>query len=267
MKIWITLCSLAVVLSACNAPETSLPNSPGTEVVRDESVPIIPSMPEIVKAKTVALVYEGPGACPEDCAKAAADTAKLAGFTPKMVGPNALTSSSTPEQIAALFQDAAIWVQPGGKSTKAYEAITPTLREALIAFVKNGGGYVGFCAGAFITTDEIGTTGKKGFGIFPGRTAPLGTGSHFETVNWEGKTRGIYFEGGPYMYNMPPSVEVTAVYDDGKTIASARTTFGNGRVYITGPHPEAPEWWLENEDADGSDRDLAIGMMKWAAQQ
>lgn len=273
MKKWILFCPLLVLISACNLPVSETVSVPPVVVVQPPAVepsPVVESppvvIPPVVKGKTIALVYDGPGACPEDCSIASADTARMAGFTPKMVGPDALNENSTPEQIANLFKDVAIWVQPGGKSRDAYLAITPTLRNALIQFIKGGGGYVGFCAGAFITTKWIGTTGVQGFGIFPGSTAPLGTGSLRETVKWNGKTREIYFEGGPYMYNVDSSVEVTAYYDDGKTIASARTNYGQGRVYITGPHPEAPDWWWNGKDPDGNDRDLAIEMMKWSAR-
>ncbi len=268
MKIWMLICPMVVVLSSCNLQD----QAPAVKVI--PAVPAVPSVPVVTKppvtipnkAKNIALVYDGPGACPEDCALAAADTARQAGFIAKIVGPNELTSASTSAQITALFQDVAIWVQPGGHSAQAYQAITPTLRNALISFINDGGGYVGFCAGAFITTKEIGTTGIQGFGIFPGNTAPLGTGSNMEKVSWENKTRDIYFEGGPYIYNIDSSVEVMAVYDDGKTIAAARTTYGKGRVYIAGPHPEAPNWWSSSRDPDGSDRDLAVGMMKWSAR-
>ena len=265
---------LAVVMSACNLPETNIPISPNAEAIPLITAPVplapvpapAPVVSAPVKAKNIALVYDGPGACPEDCALAAADTAKQAGFTPKIVGPNALTANSTPEQISALFQDVAIWVQPGGHSAQAYQAISPTLRNALIGFIKEGGGYVGFCAGAFITTQEIGTTGVHGFDIFPGSTAPLGANTGMVAVKWQGKMREIYFEGGPYIYNVDrSSVEVTAYYGDGVTVAAARTQFGKGRVYITGAHPEAPAWWYNNHDPDGSDRDIAAGMMTWAA--
>ncbi len=218
MKIWILLCPLVVFLSSCNLAPLPVEEgvmSPQVEVPAPQQDPVVVVDPApVTKSKNIALVYDGPGACPEDCSKASADTARLAGFTPKMVGPNALTANSTPQQIADLFKDVAIWVQPGGKSRDAYLAMTPTLRNSLISFIKDGGGYVGFCAGAFITTKWIGTTGVQGFGIFPGSTAPLGTGSHRETVTWQGKTREIYFEGGPYMYNVDSSVEVTAYYDD-----------------------------------------------------
>jgi len=264
----ILLGSLVVILSSCNLSENKTFITPvgKVEAAPVVSLPVTHPVTHPNKIKSIALVYDGPGACPEDCALAAADSARLAGFTPKIVGPNALTSQSTPDQISALFQDVAIWVQPGGHSKDAYLAISPTLRNSLINFIKEGGGYVGFCAGAFITTQEIGTTGIPGFGIFPGSTAPLGANTGMVSVKWQGKGREIYFEGGPYIYNVDSNVEVMALYSDGVTIAAARTTYGKGRVYISGPHPEAPAWWAGNHhDPDGSDRDLAESMMKWSA--
>lgn len=274
MKMWIIFCSLVVSLCSCNSPEVNTIANPGVAdpvslpVTEETPLPIstpIPSAPP-GKTKNIALVYDGPGACVEDCALASADSAKLAGFTPKIVGPNALTSNSSATDISNLFKDVAVWVQPGGYSRQAYEAMTPTLRKAIVDFVKNGGGYVGFCAGAFMTTKEIGSTGSPGLGIFPGGTAPLGANTGSLLVTWQGKKRNIYFEGGPYMYNINSSVaEIIAVYSDGQTVAAARTSYGQGRVFISGPHPEAPSWW--GSDPDGSDRDLAGQMMKWAAKQ
>jgi glutamine amidotransferase-like uncharacterized protein len=271
MKLWIIFCPLAVVLSSCNlqsanpSPDGAGPSQGLVSTPTDN--PFNTTVPG--KGKKLALVYDGAGACPEGCAQAAVDSAVQAGFTTKIVGPNDLSASSTQQDIDQLFQGAAIWIQPGGHSDEAYQAMSPTLRDSIINFIKNGGGYVGFCAGAFITTKEIGTTGLPGLGIFPGSTAPLTAGGiMMETVKWAGNTRTIYFEGGPYMYNLDPSVETVAVYSDGVTVAAARTTYGSGRVFISGPHPEAPAWWSNGVviDPDGSDRDLAGDMMKWSAK-
>jgi Biotin-protein ligase, N terminal len=227
------------------------------------------------KRKTVALVYDGPGACEEGCAQAAADSATAAGFQPIMVKPDALSDASTDADVAHLFENAAVWVQPGGYARNAYEAMSPKLRDSLKKYIANGGGYVGFCAGAFITTNEVGTTGSPGLGIFPGKTAPLGAepgapGYNFsiEKLKWGNKDRNVYYEGGPYMYDLDSSVEVVATYNDGKTVAAARTHYGNGRVFISGPHPEAPAWWSNGtgiQDSDGSDIDLAVEMIRWSA--
>ncbi|MBS1960521.1 MAG: hypothetical protein JST80_13675 [Bdellovibrionales bacterium] len=223
----------------------------------------------------MALVYDGPGACPEDCAASAANAARAAGFNVRIVGPQALTDRSTPDQVTQFFQNVRVWIQPGGKSRTAAETMTAKLKSSLVDFVRGGGGYVGFCAGAFLSTPIIGSTGVQGLGLFPGKTWPytppparVGLAFSIEKLNWQGQERYVYFEGGPYLLDLDPSVEVTATYKDGN-VAAARAAVGAGRIYISGPHPEAPLWWSTVDrvtDADGIDQDLAINMIRWVAR-
>lgn len=225
----------------------------------------------------IALVYDGPGACVEDCAAGAAHTAQLAGLIPKIIGPNALTEASTAADIAALFRGAVVWIQPGGKSRTAMTTMTPRLIEAVQNFVRKGGGYVGFCAGAFSSTDIVGTTTTSGFGFIDGRTKLFDDAvgnPGIETINWNGKTRKIYWEGGPFHRafavvkkgKKSSRLEVMARYSDGSA-ASVRQNVGCGRAYVTGLHPEAPRWWKTSSqltDTDGDDFDLAVEMIHWS---
>ncbi len=224
----------------------------------------------------LALIYKGPGSCSADqgdagnsgygCSEASADVAHQAGFRTKFVGPNDLNNQSTPAQIRALFADAKVWVQPGGISNVAFYAMSAKLKSEMIRFVSNGGGYVGYCAGAFLATDW--------FGLFPGSSSLYGynsarsdVGYAFLNMNWLGKNRKVYFEGGPYLHHISSAAEITARFSGG-AVAAARANYGQGRVYIAGPHPEAPAIWSEEDgifDPDGSDQDLAEEMMLWAA--
>jgi hypothetical protein len=214
---------------------------------------------------SIALVYQGTGACEEDCADAAASAAKLAGLRPVLIGPKA---KHVP------FQKAKVWIQPGGYSQQAYEAMTPALRQHLVQFIKNGGGYVGFCAGAFLTTALIGTTGTPGLGIFQASSrthavppARPNLDYSIEKVKWMGEDRLLYFKGGPSFYGLKPGTEIVATYEDG-SVAAARAELGKGRVFVSGPHPEAPAWWWEDdgiENPDGMDHFLAVDMIRWAA--
>lgn len=229
----------------------------------------------VISNAPIALVYSGPGACAEDCVTGAAAAAKAAGFTPKLVGPQALTSASTSDQVRALFENARVWVQPGGKSRIVAQNMNPRLKAELVSFVRTGGGYVGFCAGAFLSTPIIGSTGVEGLGLLPGKTwpydpAPARPGLSFSMLklDWQGSHRYVYFEGGPYLFDLDPSVEVTSRYADG-AIAAARASVGLGRIYVSGPHPEAPLWWAQVDrvaDPDGSDQVLAVEMIRWAAR-
>ena len=215
---------------------------------------------ENANAAGKALIYNGPGACEDGCASSAYNVAKMAGYDPVYVGheePNENT-----------FKDAVIWIQPGGHASEAVAAMDSDLKVRLREFVKNGGGFVGFCAGAFVTTSLVGATENIGLGIFPGRTTLYGSGAEMQTVNWQGHTRTLYWEGGPYLSELPSSVEVIASYENG-AVATARTLFGKGRVFITGLHPEAPmSWRTANgfEDPDGTDFDLAVDMIRWATE-
>ena len=219
--------------------------------------------------KPLALIYKGLGSCSADqgdagtpaygCSEASSDAAVKAGFDYLFVGPN-----DSPD-----FSKAAVWIQPGGNSDAANAAMSSKLKNDLIQYVSNGGGYVGICAGAFLAADW--------FHIFPG-TADLYTYNAIQSnvdyaflkINWSGTERYIYFEGGPYFHNLGSSVEVMATFDDTGDVAAARATYGKGRVYVSGAHPEAPALWSSedgNTDPDGSDISLAAGMISWAGHR
>jgi glutamine amidotransferase-like uncharacterized protein len=219
----------------------------------------------LTESKRDALVYRGPGSCDEGCSEAAALMAEMAGFNPVYVGPN--------EMHPKLFDNAAIWIQPGGKSTAVGHAMSESLKNRIRAFVHDGGAYVGFCAGGFYATEKIGTTNDRGLGLIVGRSRLYkkvkGQAAVLD-LSWGGSRRSIYWEGGPAFYP-PPSgagVDITATYPDG-TAASIRGIYGTGRVYVTGMHPEAPQSWFDYfhlKDGDGLDHELAVDMIQWATQ-
>ncbi len=219
-----------------------------------------------------ALVYNGPGACSDGCYQSAFAVALQAGFDPVYVGATALNAASTVAQKEALFKDAAVWIQPGGKATTAFKAMTRQLKAAVDEFVKSGGGYVGFCAGAFASTAYIGTTNTYGFNFMPGKTIlyPQRYQASILPLKWNGVTRQVYWEGGPYQTAIPKGkAEIVATYPNG-TVAAAKSIYGKGRVFVTGLHPEAPQNWREYyglKDTDGMDQDLAVEMVNWVTSQ
>ena len=206
-----------------------------------------------------ALVYNGQGACAEGCAEAAFNMAVKAGFDASYVGDN--------ETSSKIFDGAAVWIQPGGHASKAMSVMAPELKTNLKTFISNGGGYVGFCAGAFVATEYVGNTNMSGLGILPGKTRLFGSGADIKKYTWNGSERYLYWEGGPYFQNMPSEVEQIATYPNAAP-AAVRTTFGKGRVYVAGMHPEAPQSWKDYaglQDPDGDDSDLAVQMIQWAS--
>jgi glutamine amidotransferase-like uncharacterized protein len=282
---------LLVGATACNSQNSSSSSSnnnnsadTGTTVAGGNSnagsgsdpthaVPAASATPAASTAGEVGLVWNGTGACDDDCALAGANAVTLAGLTPRYVNEN--TPTATAADIAAIFQDAKVWVMPGGYASNEVEAMSASLTTALLSFISNGGGYVGWCAGSFSADASIGTINVNGLGIFPGNTEVYNTtskqnsyGGSIEKLTWLNETHYFYLEGGPNFTNLPSSVEVVARYDDQVSVAAARTKYGNGRVFLSGVHPEAPTWWWEGTgitDPDGSDLSYAADMIKWAA--
>ena len=211
-------------------------------------------------AGMIALVYNGAGACKEDCAKASFDSAVQAGFDAKYVGDL--------DKDPKIFEGASVWIQPGGYAGVAMNNMSSELKANLKNFIFNGGGYVGFCAGAFVATSRVGTTSVRGLGIIPGNTKLYGKGIRIFKSLWQGSERYLYWEGGPYFRNMASNIEQTASYPNGAN-AAVRTTYGKGRIWVTGLHPESPQWWKDEsgyQDVDGDDRDLVAKMLHWVTE-
>lgn len=285
VPLWAVLSSLTLV--ACNqlpgsidpnlvenlpvtADPSATPSASATPAGSPASTPTgtaTPTPAPVDSNGKVALVYADNGVCPEDCAEASAEVARLAGLTPKLVKGNSLSDSSTPADVDAFFKNAVVWIEPGGYARQSWEGMSKKLQTSLKEFVRTGGGYVGFCAGAFMATAQIGGTGATGLGIFPGKTYPY-SGSTIVNLTWEGKAQPMYWEGGPYFYNYDSTVEVTALYKNG-SVAAARTQYGMGRVYLSGPHPEAPGWWSgqgASSSVSGPTQQIAADMVKWSAR-
>jgi hypothetical protein len=125
-----------------------------------------------------------------------------------------------------------------------------------------------------MATQRIGSSRYGGLGILPGFTAPYYSNPikpsldySLPMLNWGGLKRQVFFEGGPYFYGFQEQGEAMATYDSGYA-AAVRAVFGKGRVYVSGPHPEAPLIWTEEDgiqDPDGIDQDIAVHMVRWAS--
>jgi glutamine amidotransferase-like uncharacterized protein len=213
-----------------------------------------------------AIVYGGPGACPDGCIDAAVTVTRIAGFDPIVVTPDNFHPS--------VLESAKVWVQPGGKSGQASNAMGAEMKEHIKTFIKNGGGYVGFCAGAFLATKKVGTSSVTGLGIIPGTTKLYKSSPghvSVQPVMLKSGPRQWYWEGGPrftFSNEEFKSVNVTVRYQVGNYIGGVETTYGKGRVSVTGLHPEAPKWWFDDAhliDSDGDDNQQAADMIKWAA--
>ena len=204
---------------------------------------LIQSVPALASKKPLALIWNGPGACKPGCVGAARAIARRAGFRTQLINPGF--------KDFEIFKEAKLWVHPGGKSTTGAAAMGPELMQQVREFVFNGGGYVGFCAGAFISTSEIGTSHKQGYGIIPGRTEVLIADVKKDHAMLPMTTAigdmKMYYAGGPFLEVTDSELkaaqgEIIARYADGK-IAGVRAHYGKGKVAVIGTHPEAGFIW------------------------
>ncbi|MBC7386556.1 MAG: hypothetical protein H7301_10415 [Cryobacterium sp.] len=217
-------------------------------------------------SRPLALVYKGPGSCVSDghCSEAAAAVADRAGFDVEFVGPKS--------HDMTLFREAAVYIQPGGNSTEVGEAMTEGMKRLLRDFVAEGGGYVGFCAGGFFAMSPF--PGYPRLGLIRGDADGLEEDSpSIVSVSWtDGLRHHVYWEGGPF-FILPRSsnFEVVSRYALNRKPASIRGEVGQGRVWVSGYHPEAPYDWrfhptLEDSDGTKADLDMAVEMIRWSAR-
>lgn len=215
-----------------------------------------------------ALIYKG-AAADEDGAQAVAEIAKDAGLKPVFF--------QDLKKLPDLLDDAAVLVIGGTEDDldPILDALTPEVQAAVKEFIADGGRYLGICGGAFVASEGWQDPGKfvKGLGLVKVKTDSFSEDADpvIIRVEWKGEKRSIYYQYGPKFLAGDESgnLHKTAFYSDG-SLAAFWAPVGEGRVYLCGPHPEADDTWLEEEDGSTIDNasawhdtdDLAEDMMK-----
>lgn len=218
-------------------------------------------------------IYQGPGvggAGPSSLMKAL--EARPAEFTVRQIGPDELRGGA--------LKDIEVVVFPGGSGSKQAEGIGEEGRGIVRDFVRNGGGYVGICAGCYLACEgfswslgilDAKTKSKKWKrGV---KTLELGfTAEGSKLLGIEGETAPVKYANGPVMEpaGSPELSDYTtlAVFNDEVaendtppgiqlgTPAILTGTFGEGRVVGISPHPEQSE----------SIRDIVPRLIQWAVR-
>ena len=259
----------AVLVAGCTS-SVAAPGSGTTTAPTSSQGPGTTTAPASASgtAPPLALVYQGPGAC-EGCETALADLLARAGLRTRFIGPAELRSDEA-------FADATLYAQPGGDETMLVRdavgaADWPAAAARITRFVQGGGRYLGVCLGGFLAARWVDDAGT-----IPALRLISGEGDYFRgtpidpnadqviPVHWllPETERAMYFQGGPFFAEQAGTVY--ARYADG-TIAALATSYGQGKVAVSGVHFEAPaEWYSSNglHDADGLDADLGLRMIQ-----
>ncbi|MGQ9459778.1 MAG: BPL-N domain-containing protein [Candidatus Bathyarchaeaceae archaeon] len=183
---------------------------------------------------------------------------------------------------------------PGGYAADYNTAISNNGDQNIRNFVSSGGGYIGICAGAYFACDKITWEGRSydyTLDLFNG----MGIGSIPEIMAWDyaimtnltmnlnhpinqyepSRERMAYY-GGPYFVpNAGVTVDTVATYDKKNNERAAITfSYGSGRVFLIGTHPEIEEdktrdgsSWGEIWYDYGSDWPLLWTAMDWLMKQ
>jgi glutamine amidotransferase-like uncharacterized protein len=157
-------------------------------------------------------------------------------------------------------------------------------------FVKQGGGYIGVCAGAFFAADYIYWESKRyeyPLDLFPGfakgpitEIAPwprfklcrihLSKTPHPITKGEPASLESLYY-GGPW-FDIPPGLkaDVIAYYDFNRLPVMLAYEYGQGRVFLTGVHTEFEEGderdnvrWDNGMRDPESEWPLMLNVVRW----
>ena len=181
--------------------------------------------------------------------------------------------SLTPEEIRqGRLAEVDVLIMPGGSGSKQSKMLEESGREAIREFVRDGGGYVGICAGAYLASAHYSWSlhlinaqvvdrehWARGTGTCTLEFTPLGQ----QTLGEPSPRGEVYYGQGPllapYDKEELPSYETLAEYASEiakkgaprgvmiGTTAIARAPFGAGRVICFSPHPEkssGPNHWM-----------------------
>lgn len=156
----------------------------------------------------------------------------------------------------ALEAGYSILVMPGGRASWYKLDLEGEGSAAIRRFVTDGGGFIGICAGAFFAADRILWYGTEidypldlvaGYAIGPlPELAPPGTSSMvsvrlaashpvIDLSGVSGSVDAYYYDGPRFEL---PFASVFAWYEATDAPAAATAQYGNGRVAVTGFHPE-----------------------------
>ncbi|KAG1502675.1 hypothetical protein G6F46_010350 [Rhizopus delemar] len=152
-------------------------------------------------------------------------------------------------------ESCSLLVIPGGRDTPYCEDLKNAANDKIRQYVKQGGSYLGLCAGAYYASHEIEfekntameITGSRPLGFFPGLCR--GTvypgfvynsekGARSVSVTYGQETIKIYYNGGGYFVDAEKVGQVICRYQDTSEAAGVLCRVGQGSALLFGVHPE-----------------------------
>ncbi|HOB87682.1 MAG TPA: BPL-N domain-containing protein, partial [Bacillota bacterium] len=157
-------------------------------------------------------------------------------------------------------------------------------------FVRNGGKYIGICAGAYYAADVMVWKGENSdypLDLFPGRgigpmsryvswgekTAIRLEGSHPANNEFSEPSLEMFYFDGPYFApfeELGDQVQVLARYDVNGEPAAVAAAQGRGKALLLGMHPELgyapPSGRVNTHGGEGARWDWLYAVLRWLVQ-
>jgi glutamine amidotransferase-like uncharacterized protein len=167
------------------------------------------------------------------------------------------------------FRDCSILCVPGGDIYQYANDISSSGKESIRDFVRNGGGYIGICGGAYLASEKVIWQGHQlqmtPLGIFAGSAeGPLNeivdypnyamcevdilNTTHRITQHQQADASMLYYWGPALFPNRDADVTILGKYRLGGQPMMVAFQYGEGRVFLIGTHPEIEE----NNERDGT---------------
>lgn len=189
-----------------------------------------------------ALIYDGPVAATGATAAIEA-VAQQDGLPVKLVADI--------QDLPGLLPDAKVFIIGGTQDdlSPLIAAFTPQITAAVKNYLQNGGRYLGICGGGFMASTGWDENGRHftPLGIIPAASGAYlpESDSQILPIDWLGKPRQMYYQAGPAFYLQPTAehTRIIAHYADGR-VAAFISSYGRGKVAVSGPHPEAAPSWI-----------------------
>ena len=199
--------------------------------------------------KTVrVLIYNGNGAI-TSCVNGVMNALNAANNNNLVPGYRFTWAKST-RITSSILANYDLLVMPGGTSGYTYIHSDSISASAIKNFVFSGHGFLGICAGAYVGSKYVGGSGVSynGWGIAPHvsskvynheRNLNVSTTSIATQLLGSSGTLTLAHYNGPAMYGSGYTTFANYVSSTYKGYAAiVGDTYGNGRVVLSGPHPE-----------------------------
>lgn len=126
-----------------------------------------------------------------------------------------------------------IFIVPGGAIREYLPAWGKDGKEKIRAFVKDGGTYIGICAGSYVAGSSF--DGHEGLGFFDGELVHTKYQRLVDARDVQGNGASLLAENGPDISTIKGDVLLKSIEGETQAICFS---YGNGQVYLFASHPE-----------------------------